>query len=295
MGTDTTTRRREGRSAALDAATPRMKFGIATFVTDEGIDPAELGRAAEDRGFDAIFLAEHTHIPAKRVTPYPGGGELPRIYYRTLDPFVSLAAMAAVTERLFVGTGIALMIQRDPIITAKEVASLDRVSGGRFLFGVGAGWNREEMRNHGTDPATRGALMDERIRAMREIWTQDEAEFHGRHVDFDPIQSWPKPVQRPHPPIYVGGESERSVERVVEYGGGWLPRGHTENLGTRVADVRERAGWRVPVSVYSAQADAVSIDQYTAADVDRLLFRLPTVPRDDSLRILDEFAALIRV
>lgn len=269
-----------------------MKFGISTFITDEGIDAADLGRAVEERGFDALFIAEHTHIPASRESPYPAGGELPRIYYRTLDPFVALSAVAAVTERLLVATGIALVVERDPITTAKEVASLDLISGGRVIFGVGAGWNREEMRNHGTDPATRGALMDERIRAMREIWTKDLAEFHGAHVDFDPIYSWPKPVQQPHPPIYVGGESERSIARVAEYGGGWLPRGGTENLGELVPKVRDRAGWRVPVAVYAAPRDPAALEAYAAAGVDRTLFYLPTRPRDETLRRLDELAEL---
>jgi probable F420-dependent oxidoreductase len=269
-----------------------MRFGISTFVTDEGINPAELGRAAEERGFDSVFLAEHTHIPVSRETPYPAGGELPRIYYRTLDPFVSLTAIAAATDRLLVATGIALIIERDPIVTAKEVASLDRVSGGRFLFGVGAGWNREEMRNHGTDPATRGALMDERIRAMRRIWSHDEAEFHGEHVDFDRIYSWPKPVQQPHPPIYVGGESERAIARVAEYGGGWLPRGGTDNLASRIEQVRDRAGWRVPVTLYAVRRDTSAVEQYTDAGVDRILFYLPTTPRDETLRTLDKLAEL---
>ncbi|MGP4016468.1 LLM class F420-dependent oxidoreductase [Saccharopolyspora sp. 5N708] len=271
-----------------------MEFGISTFITDEGIAAADLGRALEERDFDALFIAEHTHIPASRETPYPGGGDLPRIYYRTLDPFVALTAVAAVTERLVVGTGIALVIERDPITTAKEVASLDVISGGRVAFGVGAGWNREEMRNHGTDPATRGALMDERIRAMREIWTAETAEFHGQYVDFDPIYAWPKPVQQPHPPIYVGGESERAIARVAEYGGGWLPRGGTKNLGDLVAKVRDRAGWRVPVSVYAAPRDPAVIDSYAAAGVDRALFYLPTHPRDESLRRLDEMTELAK-
>jgi probable F420-dependent oxidoreductase len=271
-----------------------MKFGISTFVTDEGIGPVDLGRAAEERGFDSVFLAEHTHIPASRETPYPGGGDLPRIYYRTLDPFLTLTAMASVTEHLLLATGIALIIQRDPITTANEVATLDRISGGRFIFGVGAGWNREEIRNHGTNPGTRGALMDERIRAMREIWTKDKAEFHGKHVDFDPIFAWPKPVQKPHPPIYVGGESERSVARVAEYGGGWLPRGGTENLAERVREVRDRAGWRVPVAVYGAETNTSALEEYAAADVDRVLFLLPTAPRDETLRTLDEFTELAR-
>lgn len=269
-----------------------MKFGLSTFVTDEGISPGPLGAAAEQRGFDSLFLAEHTHIPVSRQSPYPGGGDLPRRYYRTLDPFVSLAAAAVVTQNLLVATGIALVVERDPIITANEVASLDHVSGGRTIFGVGAGWNREEMRNHGTNPATRGALMDERIRAMREIWTQEQAEFHGEHVDFDPIYSWPKPVQQPHPPIYVGGESKRSIARVAEYGGGWLPRPGTENLADRIKEVRDRAGWRVPVTLYAAPGDAAAIDSYAQAGVDRVLFYLPTKPRDESLRHLDEFAEL---
>ncbi|MDT7575898.1 MAG: hypothetical protein QOH17_2231, partial [Pseudonocardiales bacterium] len=183
-----------------------MKFGIATFITDEGIRPAALGRALEERDFSSLFIAEHSHIPAGRESPYPGGGELPRRYYRTLDPFVALAAVASVTSRLVLGTGIALLPQRDVIHTANEVASLDLVSDGRVAFGVGVGWNREEMRNHGTDPATRGALMDEQLAALKQIWTQDQAEFHGKHVDFDPIFLWPKPVQQPHPPIYLGGE-----------------------------------------------------------------------------------------
>ncbi|GAA4613822.1 LLM class F420-dependent oxidoreductase [Saccharopolyspora hordei] len=269
-----------------------MEFGVATFITDEGIGPADLGRALEERGFDALFVAEHTHIPTSRETPYPGGGDLPRVYYRTLDPFVALTAAAAVTERLLLATGICLVVERDPITTAKEVATLDLVSGGRFLFGVGAGWNREEMRNHGTDPRTRGALMDERIRAMREIWTAEAAEFHGDHVDFDPIYSWPKPVQRPHPPIYVGGESERAMARVAEYGGGWLPRGGEEGLAEKVAQVRDRAGWRVPVSVYAAPKDPAVVESYAAAGVDRTLFLLPTRGRDETLRTLDELAGV---
>lgn len=271
-----------------------MEYGISTFVTDEGIGPAELGTAMEERGFGALFVAEHTHIPTSRETPYPGGEPLPRVYYRTLDPFVTLTAAATATEHLVVGTGIALMIERDPIVTAKEVASLDLISGGRAVFGVGAGWNREEMRNHGTDPSRRGALMDERIRAMREIWTRDEAEFHGEYVDFDPIFAWPKPVQRPHPPIYVGGESGRSIDRVAEYGGGWLPRGGTPNLADRITEVRDRSGWRVPVSLYAAPGEASAVAEYESAGVDRVLFSLPTEPRAKSLRELDRLAELAR-
>src|SRR2546423_1919274 len=188
------------------------------FPTDYAIAPADLGRLAEERGFESLWFPEHTHIPASRETPYPGGGELPPEYSHTHDPFVALAQVAAVTERLRVATGICLVIQRDPIVTAKEVASLDALSGGRFIFGVGAGWNREEMLDHGTDPGRRFGVMRERIEAMKAIWTSDEASYHGRYVDFDRIWSWPKPAQRPHPPIIVGGNGELVLERVVGYG-----------------------------------------------------------------------------
>jgi probable F420-dependent oxidoreductase len=192
-----------------------MKFGIATFVTDEGISPLVLGPALEERGFDSVFLAKHSHIPTSRQTPYPSGGDLPRKYYRTLDPFVALTAMASVTNRLLVGTGIALLPQRDVMHLAKEVASVDLVSDGRFQFGVGVGWNREEMRNHGTDPKTRGALMDEMLGALIGIWTSDEAEFHGSYLDFDPIFAWPKPFSgRTRPSM--------SAARVMRHWPGWL-------------------------------------------------------------------------
>ncbi|MCW2719998.1 LLM class F420-dependent oxidoreductase, partial [Pseudonocardia sp.] len=204
-----------------------MKFGIATFVTDEGIRPDALGRAVEERGFDSVFLAEHSHIPASRETPYPGGGDLPRVYYRTLDPFVALTAAGAATSTLILGTGIALLPQRDVIHTAMQVASLDLLSGGRVAFGVGSGWNREEMRNHGVEPRTRGALMNEQLAALIEIWGKDVAEFHGEYVDFGPIYAWPKPVQKPHPPIYLGGESPAALDRLLRYGDAWLPRAHT--------------------------------------------------------------------
>src|ERR1700754_1256157 len=204
-----------------------MRFGIATFITDEGIRPDVLGRALEERGFSSLFIAEHSHIPVSRESPYPAGGELPRRYYRTLDPFVALTAAAAVTSQLVLGTGIALLPQRDGIHTAKQVASLEPGSNGRFAFGVGVGWTREEMRNHGTDPATRGALMDEQLAALKEIWTADQAEFHGEHVDFDPIYLWPKPVQQPHPPIYLGGESPAALRRVAASGGAWVAPART--------------------------------------------------------------------
>ena len=273
-----------------------MKFGVSTFVTDDGIGPAALGRALEERGFDSLFLAEHSHIPVSRESPWPGGPELPRHYYRTLDPFVALSAAATVTERLLVGTGIALIIQRDPIHLAKEVASLDLVSGGRAVLGVGAGWNREEMRNHGTEPKTRMRLLRERVLAIKELWTEDEAEFHGEFVDFDPVFSYPKPVQKPHPPILIGGSGPTTFDRVVEFGDGWMPilgRG-TDDFPEQVAELRERAGRRVPVTVFGAVPKPEVVAEIEAAGADHVLFNLPTEPEPETLARLDGIATLIK-
>ncbi len=270
-----------------------MRFGVSTFVTDEGIGPADLGRALEERGFGSLFVAEHTHIPVSRETPYPGGGELPRVYYRTLDPIVSLTAAAVVTERLSLGTGIALIPQRDPIVFAKEIASLDLISGGRAVVGIGGGWNREEMRDHGTDPKTRMAVMRERVLAMKELWTKDEAEFHGEFVDFDATYSWPKPVRTP--PILVGGWGPKTFDRVLEYGDGWLPIAgqDVDALARGIADLRERAGRHVPVTVYATPAKREIIERLTAAGVDEILLFLPTKPADETRRRLDAMAELI--
>ncbi|MFJ1578321.1 LLM class F420-dependent oxidoreductase [Streptomyces sp. NPDC088147] len=269
-----------------------MKFGVSTFITDQGIAPTTLGRAIEERGLDSLFIAEHTHIPVERRSPYPGGGELPEMYYRTLDPFVVLSAAAAVTERILLGTGIALVVQRDPIITAKEVASLDLVSDGRAVFGVGVGWNEEEMENHGTDPRTRGRLVDERLRAIRELWTKDKAEFHGEFVDFDPVYSWPKPVQRPHPPIYVGG-GEGAFHRVAAFGDAWLANSMPpEELGPRIHRMRSVAGREVPVTVYGVRKESELVEQYAQLDVERVLLYLPTMPEAGTLSYLDELAAV---
>ena len=269
-----------------------MKFGVSTFVTDQGIGPAALGRAVEERGFDSLMIAEHTHIPVERRTPFPGGGDLPEMYYRTLDPFVALSAAAAVTERLLLGTGVALVAQRDPILTAKEVASLDLVSGGRAVFGVGVGWNREEMENHGADPTTRGRMVDERLRAIRELWTNEQAEFHGEFVDFDPVYSWPKPVRRPHPPIYVGG-GEGAFKRVAEFGDAWLANRMTpDKLTTLTQRLNGIAGREVPVTVYGVRDEPGMIERYAELDVERLLLYLPTMPEDESLKRLDQLAAV---
>ena len=271
-----------------------MKFGISTFVTDDGIDTVSLAHAIEERDFDSLVIAEHTHIPASRESPYPMGGELPDIYYKTLDPFVTLAAAAAVTSKIELFTGIALLIQHDPIITAKEAASIDLISGGRFVFGVGAGWNIEELRDHGTDPKTRGALLDERIEAIKALWTADPAEYHGKYVDFEPSYSRPKPVQRPHPPIYIGGDSDATVKRVIRHDAGWISNAlPVEHLTKRIGQIREGAGHDVPLAMFGTPQKP---DYWRAAEdlgFGQLAVALPSVPLDESLRLLDEYAALV--
>ncbi len=276
-----------------------MKFGVSTFVTDEGIRPAEFARALEERGFESLFVPEHTHIPVREQT-WPNGSRLPRVYFRSLDPLVTLSAAAAVTERLRLGTGIALIVQRDPITLAKEVASLDHLSGGRVILGIGSGWNRVEMQNHGTYPVTRLALLRERVLAMKEIWTRDEAEFHGQYVNFDPIFSWPKPAQRPHPPILLGGWGPTTFERIVEYGDGWLapPGTSLDKLVDGVTEfqrlARDHGREDVSVTVYlSSDAKPADIARLTELGVERVLFGIDTAPRDETLRTLDELTKLI--
>ncbi|RUP33167.1 MAG: LLM class F420-dependent oxidoreductase [Mycolicibacterium sp.] len=271
-----------------------MKFGIATFVDDDTIDPVTLARAIEDRGFASLMVAEHSHIPASRETPYPMGGDLPPEYYSTLDPFVTLAAAAAVTSTIELFTGVALLIQRDPIHTAKEAASIDLISGGRFVFGVGAGWNLEEMRDHGTDPKTRGALLDESIEAIQALWTTEPAEYHGTHVNFDPAYCRPKPVQKPHPPIYIGGNSDATVKRVVRHSAGWisnpLPR---DVLAKRIGQMRDGAEHDVPLAMFGAP---VKPDYWQAAEdlgYGQIGLFLPSVDKDESLRLLDEYTAQV--
>lgn len=279
-----------------------MQFGLTMFATHDAIDPMALGRAAEQRGFESLFFPEHTHIPTSRRSPYPGGGELPRRYAHTYDPFIALTAAAVATERLKVGTGVCLVVERDPIITAKEVASLDHLSGGRFLFGVGAGWNREEMANHGTDPASRMALLAERVHAMREIWTKDEAEYHGRYVDFDLIWSWPKPAQRPHPPVLVGGMGPKVLDRVLDFGDEWMPQGVTadniDEFAKRADELQRRAADagrdRIPLTLAGAEPDPGMIERYEAAGITRCLFRPPAKGTDEVLSAMDRLAKLIR-
>src|SRR5580693_5523097 len=239
-----------------------MHVGVFYFPTDYGIYIRELARAAEERGFESLLLPEHTHIPTSRRTPYPGGGDLPKAYSHTHDPFVALSFAASVTTKLLLGTGIALIPQRDPIVTAKCVASLDQLSNGRFLFGIGGGWNVDEMENHGARYETRFKLMRERILAMKALWTQEEAAFHGEFVRFDPAWSYPKPAQRPHPPILLGGETDHTLKRVVEFCDGWFPRGRPdfnakEMVGRlhRAAAAAGRDSASLSITVFRAPAD----------------------------------------
>ena len=265
-----------------------MKIGLAMFPTDYAIPPAELGRLAEEHGFECLLFPEHTHIPTSRKTPYPGGGDLPDDYSHTHDPFVALAQVAAVTERILIGTGICLVVERDPIVCAKEVASLDHLSGGRVLFGVGAGWNREEMENHGTDPASRFSLMRERVEAMKAIWTEDEAEYHGRQVDFDSIWSWPKPVQDPHPPVLVGGNGERVLRRVVRFGDEWMPnRGldDPDRIGQRIEELQrlatEAGRDHIPVTASGAPRDTEILKRLEEKGVHRAVWYVPPVTAEE--------------
>jgi probable F420-dependent oxidoreductase len=275
-----------------------MHYGITIFPTDYAIPVTELARACEDLGFESLFFPEHTHIPASRRTPYPAGGELPKEYSHTLDPFVAMAAAAAVTTTLRVGTGICLVIERDPITTAKEVASVDHLSGGRVLFGVGGGWNLEEMENHGTDPRTRWKLMRENILAMKRIWTDDNASFDGELVRFDPIWSWPKPVQKPHPPVLIGGDGPHTLKRVVDYGDGWLPIGFRspESLRGRIDELQRMAKdagrGPIPVTVFGAPIRKETIEGLAEAGASRIVFWAPPGPADEVLPRLKHAASV---
>ena len=272
-----------------------------TFPTQYSVQPAELARMVEDHGFESLFVAEHSHIPVSRDTPYPAGGELPREYSHTYDPFVALTAAAAVTERLVLATGICLVVERDPILCAKEVATLDRISNGRFLFGVGAGWNREEMENHGTDPGTRFSLMRERVEAMKAIWTSEEAEYHGDHVSFDPIWQWPKPLQAPHPPVVLGGNGPKVLERVVAYADGWMPNWGLQTHEELAARIQELQGMAadagrkpIPVTVYAARAKPEVLAELAEMGVARVVLWIPPATRDEVAPRLERLASLAR-
>ncbi len=276
-----------------------MKVGLYIFATDYAIRVDELARAAEERGFESLFLPEHTHIPKSRKSPWPGGPNLPKEYWHTLDPFVALASAAAVTTRLRLATGICLVIERDPITLAKEVASLDLLSRGRFIFGIGGGWNREEMENHGTDFKHRWRLLRERVLAMKEIWTKDEPEFHGEFVDFDPIWAYHKPVQKPHPPILLGNNTENARQRVVDFCDGWMPiAARAGDLAAGITDLRARAekAGREPasiaVSLFGAKPEEAALRAYQGMGVERALLALPSADRDTILPLLDRYAKL---
>src|SRR5881296_1729841 len=248
-----------------------MDFGAAIFFTDYSMGPAELGRALEERGFESLWAPEHSHIPLSRRSPFPQGGDLPKKYYDVMDPFVTLAAAAAATTRLRVGTGVCLVVQRDPIQTAKLGGSLNQVSSGRFLFGIGAGWNAEEMLDHGTDFKTRFKVMRERVEAMRAIWTKSKPEYNGEIVDFPPMMTWPKPVQKPHPPVIVGGMFPHAARRALRYANGWIPhsrRPHYEDVTDFLPEFRQMAAEagrdlaEVPVTVWGVQPDYDRIRRY---------------------------------
>lgn len=272
-----------------------MKFGVATFFTGQGIGPAALAQALEQRGFDSLFVTEHTHIPASRRTPYPTGGELPDKYYRLFDPFLALTAAATVTRTLLLGTGVALIAQRDPIITAKEVATLDQLSNGRLLFGVGIGWNREEMESHGTDPTTRGKLTDELLEAMQVIWTREIAEYHGEFVNLDPLYAWPKPIQRPHPPLYFGG-GPAAFPRIGRFGGGWYAvSASSDELTASAAQLRAVTGTDTRITAaHVGPVTEEALRGYTDSGAERIVFDLETLSEPETLAQLDGYAALAR-
>jgi probable F420-dependent oxidoreductase len=278
-----------------------MHVGVHMFATEYAIHVGELAREAEQRGFESLFLPEHTHIPKSRRSPWPGGPNLPQEYWHTHDPFVALAIAAAATTTLKLGTGICLIIERDTITTAKSVASLDVLSGGRFLFGIGGGWNAEEMEHHGTEFKSRFAKLGEQVLAMKEIWTKDEAEFHGRFVDFDPIWAYPKPAQKPRPPVLLGGETGHTLQRVVDFCDGWLPRGRGGfDIAPSLADLRARAAKAgrdmktISVTVFGASPDRAVLDRYIGLGITRVTFGLPSKDRDTVLPLLDQYAKLIR-
>ena len=276
-----------------------MEIGAIIFATEYTIPIDELARELEQRGFGSLVLPEHTHIPTSRISPWPGGAELPREYSNTYDPFVALSFAAAATKTLKLATGICLVAQRDPIVTAKSVASLDVLSGGRVIFGIGGGWNVEEMNHHGVEYKTRFKQLREHVLAMKSLWMEDEASFAGDFVNFGPTWSWPKPTQKPHPPVIIGGETDYTINRVIEFGDGWLPRASpnfdpTEGM-KRLRQAADKAGRdmsSLSVTVFRAPPDAQVLESYAQAGIARSLLMLPTADRDTVLRLLDEYTPL---
>ena len=279
-----------------------MDVGVFYFPTDYGINVAELGKALEDRGFASLYVPEHTHIPLSRKTPFPGGGELPKRYSHTHDPFVALSFAAAATKKLKIGTGICLVPQHEPIVTAKAIASLDQLSGGRFVFGIGGGWNVDEMENHGATHKDRFKIMREHVLAMKALWTQEEASYHGQFVNFDPVWSYPKPAQRPHPPIILGGESDHTLRRVVDYCDGWFPRTRAgfdpveavDRL-KKLATEKGRDPKSLSITVFGAPNKAEALASYARAGIDGALLAVPDGTRDEILAFLDKQAPLTKV
>jgi probable F420-dependent oxidoreductase len=275
----------------------RARFGITMFPTDYSIQPVELARAAEERGFESLFFPEHTHIPTSRKTPFPGGGALPKHYSHTHDPFVAFGACAAVTKKIRLGTGICLVVQRDPIVLAKEIATVDSLSNGRFVLGIGAGWNREEMQNHGADYTNRWGLVREKILAMKAIWTQDEAQFHGKFVDFDPIWSYPKPAQRGGPPVWIGANSKWVFDRIAEYGDGWMPigglgSGNMDRLQA-ACEARGRKVGDITLALFAAPTKIESLLGRIEQGFDELIFNVESEPADVVLPKLDQLVKLV--
>ena len=280
-----------------------MRIGGAVFFTDYSMSPTELARALEERGFDSLWVPEHSHIPLTRKSPFPSGGDLPKKYYDVMDPFVVLSAAAAVTKTLLLGTGICLIAQRDPIQTAKQVASIDKVPGGRFLCGIGNGWNEDERANHGTVFETRHKLARERVEAMKEIWTKSKAEYHGEFVHFDPMMTWPKPIQTPHPPIIVGGAFPYAARRAIRYGNGWIPRADRlakDGVGVVIERFRKLAAEQgrdpatLPVTIFRAPDEIDGLRFCQEIGVDRVTFSLPAEKEDKILPILDRWSELKR-
>ncbi|MFG3259809.1 LLM class F420-dependent oxidoreductase [Streptomyces sp. NPDC048172] len=276
-----------------------MKFGLLCVITDFSYDPVSLGQEAEERGFESLFVPEHTHMPARIETPRPDGGAVVPEALQGLDPFTALAAVAATTETLLIGTGICEVPVRDPLILAKQVASLDVLSQGRFLFGVGTGWVTEELLNHGVDPATRASRLVEHLEAMRAVWTRHEAAYAGRFVKFDPVVSLPKPVQRPHPPLLIGLTGRRALDRVLETGGEWMPMYSIEGagLGERIDQLNARAADAgrppVPVTAVEVPPEEEAVARCVEAGVSRCVFTLPPGEREDVLPLLDWYTELI--
>ena len=280
-----------------------MQFGAAMFFTEYSMPPGDLGRAMEERGFESLWAPEHSHIPVSRRSPFPNGGDLPKQYYDVMDPFVTLTAAAAATKTLKIGTGVCLVQQRDPIQTAKLVASIDQVSSGRFLFGVGSGWNAEEMEDHGTPFKSRHKIARERVEAMKVIWTQNQAEYHGEFVNFDPMMAWPKPLQKPHPPVILGGAFPYGARRAIRYGDGWVPhagRPEYEDVSVFLPQFHQmvkEAGRDVaslPVTMFRVVEELDKLRHYRDIGIARVVITLPSAGANEVVPILDRWAERIR-